>query len=160
MNLSSFTVILNENEPNDVYISANVQHPTHFIKLYSFLPFFSLKDLENIHIYVCVLCIVYIYWCVYFYISACDLAKEQKRNFGDDIALQLRAARRKRWNVQEDRRLMQEIELKTYLDKLIQEDMENRLAKLKMDDTKNEELIKAESSEIEQECVRYNFWSS
>ncbi|XP_031628254.1 E3 ubiquitin-protein ligase CHIP [Contarinia nasturtii] len=83
---------------------------------------------------------------------ACDLAKEQKRNFGDDIALQLRAARKKRWNIQEERRICQEIQLQTYLNKLIQEDMENRLAKLKTDDTKNEEVIKTESSQIEQEC--------
>lgn len=85
---------------------------------------------------------------------ACDLAKEQKRNFGDDIALQLRAARKKRWTIQEERRICQEISLQTYLNKLIQEDMENRLAKLKTDDTRNEDDIKAESSEIEQECVR------
>ena len=30
-----------------------------------------------------------------------DLAREQKLNFGDDIAFQLRLARKKRWNVQE-----------------------------------------------------------
>lgn len=84
---------------------------------------------------------------------ACDLAKEQKRNFGDDIALQLRSARKKRWNVQEERRLCQEIQLQSYLNKLINEDMENRIAKLKIDDTKNEENIKTEAAEIEQECV-------
>lgn len=86
---------------------------------------------------------------------ACDLAKEQKRNFGDDIALQLRAARKKRWNVQEERRICQEIALQTYLNKLIREDMENRIAKLKTDDTKNEEEIKKEAAEIEQECVSF-----
>lgn len=88
---------------------------------------------------------------------ACDLAKEQKRNFGDDIALQLRAARKKRWNVQEERRICQEIQLQSYLNKLINEDMENRIAKLKTDDTKNEEDIKKEAVEIEQECVRLLF---
>lgn len=82
------------------------------------------------------------------------MAKEQKRNFGDDIASQLRTARKKRWNVQEERRICQEIQLQTYLSKLIQEDMENRSAKLKIDDTKNEEAIKKELVEIEQECVR------
>lgn len=81
------------------------------------------------------------------------MAKEQKRNFGDDIALQLRSARKKRWNVQEERRLCQEIQLQSYLNKLINEDMENRIAKLKIDDTKNEENIKTEAAEIEQECV-------
>lgn len=81
------------------------------------------------------------------------MAKEQKRNFGDDIALQLRSARKKRWNVQEEKRLCQEIALQSYLNKLMNEDMENRIAKLKLDDTKNEETIKQESTEIEQECV-------
>lgn len=82
------------------------------------------------------------------------MAKEQKRNFGDDIALQLRAARKKRWNVQEERRICQEIQLQTYLNKLINEDMENRIAKLKTDDTKNEDDTKREAADIEQECVR------
>lgn len=91
-----------------------------------------------------------------FVFVACDLAKEQKRNFGDDIALQLRSARKKRWTVQEERRICQEIELQTYLNRLIQEDMENRMAKLKIDDSKNEDDIKKESADIEQECVRLN----
>lgn len=91
---------------------------------------------------------------LFYCVEACDLAKEQKRNFGDDIALQLRAARKKRWNIQEDRRICQEIQLQTYLNKLINEDLENRLAKLKTEDSKNEEDIKKEAVEIEQECVR------
>lgn len=86
-------------------------------------------------------------------IAACDLAKEQKRNFGDDIAAQLRAARKKRWNVQEERRICQEIQLQSYLNRLINEDMENRIAKLKCDDTLNEETVKTKTVEIEQECV-------
>lgn len=89
-----------------------------------------------------------------YHFAACDLAKEQKRNFGDDIALQLRVARKKRWTVQEERRICQEIELQSYLNKLIQEDMENRLAKLKTDETQNEVSIQQESAEIERECVR------
>lgn len=43
--------------------------------------------------------------------AALDLAKEQKLNFGDDIASLLRAARKKRWNTAEERRIAQEIEL-------------------------------------------------
>ena len=46
-----------------------------------------------------------------------DLAREQKLNFGDDIAVQLRIARKKRWNIQEEKRLHQEIELQTYLNR-------------------------------------------
>lgn len=81
------------------------------------------------------------------------MAKEQKRNFGDDIALQLRAARKKRWLVQEEKRICQEIQLQSYLNKLINNDMENRIANLKIDDTKDEESVKKEAAEIEQDCV-------
>lgn len=48
---------------------------------------------------------------------ALDLAKEQKKNFGDDIASQLRLARKKRFNIQEEKRISQEIELQAYLNK-------------------------------------------
>lgn len=52
-----------------------------------------------------------------------DLAKEQKMNFGDDIASALRSAKKKRWNVLEEKRIQQEIALQTYLNKLIKEEM-------------------------------------
>lgn len=83
------------------------------------------------------------------------MAKEQKRNFGDDIALQLRNARKKRWTIQEEKRICQEIELQSYINRLISEDMQNRIAKIKIDsdDTVNEEVTKARASEIEMECV-------
>jgi len=48
---------------------------------------------------------------------ACDLAKEQRRNFGDDIASQLRLARKKRFTVQEEKRICKEIELQTYINR-------------------------------------------
>ena len=48
-------------------------------------------------------------------LSAQDLGKEQKLNFGDDIASMLRLARKKRWNVQEEKRICKEIELQDYL---------------------------------------------
>jgi STIP1 homology and U-box containing protein 1 len=47
------------------------------------------------------------------------LAKEQKLNFGDDVASQLRLARKKRWNVEEERRVCQEIELQSYLNRYV-----------------------------------------
>jgi hypothetical protein len=53
-------------------------------------------------------------------ITANDLAREQKLNFGDDIASQLRLARKKRWNVQEEKRIAQEIELQVITKLLIQ----------------------------------------
>lgn len=58
---------------------------------------------------------------------ASDLAKEQHLNFGDDIACQLRIAKKKRWTALEERRIQQEIELQTYLNKLINEDKERHI---------------------------------
>lgn len=88
-----------------------------------------------------------------FLFAACDLAKEQKRNFGDDIASQLRLARKKRWNILEERRICQEIQLQSYLNKLISEDMERRLGQIKLDEDANEDDRKTKMTEIEVECV-------
>jgi len=60
-----------------------------------------------------------------------DLAREQKQNFGDDIAVQLRMARKKRWNLQEEKRLQQEIELQSYLNRLILEDRDRKTEDLR-----------------------------
>ena len=60
-----------------------------------------------------------------------DLAREQKLNFGDDIAIQLRIARKKRWNLQEEKRIQQEIELQTYLNRLILEDKDRKAEDLR-----------------------------
>lgn len=80
-----------------------------------------------------------------------DLAKEQKLNFGDDIACQLRAARKKRWNVQEEKRIAQEIELQSYINRLIREDTERQIDKLRQegntDDQTQEKIM-----ELEQNC--------
>ena len=48
-----------------------------------------------------------------------DLAKEQKLNFGDEIAATLRMAKKRRWNNIEDRRIQQEIDLQSYLNRLV-----------------------------------------
>lgn len=56
--------------------------------------------------------------------SANDLAKDSKKHFGDDITGALRHAKRKRWAQIEDRRIQQEIELQSYLNRLMKEDME------------------------------------
>lgn len=47
---------------------------------------------------------------------AFDLAREQKQNFGDDIAYQLRLARKRRWNLQEEKRICQEIEMQNTIE--------------------------------------------
>lgn len=86
-----------------------------------------------------------------------DLAREQKRNFGDDIACQLRIARKKRWNVMEEKRICQEIELHSYLNRLIKKDVESRLEELKLsaekNDTENEEDLEQKQKEVEAEGV-------
>lgn len=68
---------------------------------------------------------------------ASDLAKDQRLNFGDDIASQLRMAKKRRWNVLEERRIQQEIELQTYLNNLILEDKERKLSRLKENGVKD-----------------------
>nr|CAD7395106.1 unnamed protein product [Timema cristinae] len=87
-----------------------------------------------------------------------DLAREQKLNFGDDIACQLRAARKKRWTVQEEKRLAQEIELQSYLNRLIREDTERRIEQEKLNKSREPAHLQEIVWELEQQCVsnRYN----
>lgn len=82
---------------------------------------------------------------------ALDLAKDQKLNFGDDIASALRAARKKRHSVLEEKRIAQEIELQSYLNKLIREDKDSQLAKL-MDAEGPTEAVQDKAREIEEKC--------
>ncbi|KAH9502472.1 STIP1 y and U box-containing protein 1 [Bulinus truncatus] len=63
-----------------------------------------------------------------------DLAKEQKLNFGDDITNTLRIAKKRRWNSIEEKRIQQEIELQTFLNRLIKEDRDRKIESLKKDD--------------------------
>ncbi|VEN47899.1 unnamed protein product [Callosobruchus maculatus] len=85
---------------------------------------------------------------------AVDLAKEQKLNFGDDIAAQLRSARKKRFSVQEEKRISQEIELHSYLNRLIEKDKESQIAKVKQDEGDNEKSNE-KILEIEEKCDNY-----
>ncbi|KAJ8679257.1 hypothetical protein QAD02_015044 [Eretmocerus hayati] len=62
---------------------------------------------------------------------AVDLAKEQKLNFGDEMTSVLRQARKKRFQIKEEQRINQEIELQSYLNRLIIMDAEKSLAELK-----------------------------
>ena len=59
------------------------------------------------------------------------MAKEQKLNYGDDMTSVLRQARKKRFQIKEEQRISQEIELQTYLNRLIAQDTEKSLAELK-----------------------------
>lgn len=82
-----------------------------------------------------------------------DLAKEQKLNFGDDIASQLRTARKKRWTVQEEKRIAQEIELLTYLNRLILQDTETQIQKVKENpDGLNDDEVQDKIMNLERQC--------
>lgn len=56
--------------------------------------------------------------------TAHDLAKDQKLNFGDEVTGALRQAKKRRWNMIEEKRIQQEIALQSYLNKLVNEDRE------------------------------------
>jgi len=73
------------------------------------------------------------------YQQAYELAREQKLNFGDDIAAALRSAKKKRWNALEEKRIQTEIELETYLTRLVIEDKERSLGVIDERDVVNEE---------------------
>lgn len=83
-----------------------------------------------------------------------DLAREQKLNFGDDIASQLRIARKKRWNVQEEKRIAQEIELQSYLNRLVRQDLEQQLEKIHEEGLSEEEATE-HAMLLEQQCDNY-----
>lgn len=85
--------------------------------------------------------------------KASDLAKDQKLNFGDDIAYQLRLARKKRWLILEERRILQEIELQQYLNRLIVEDKQRQLDGLQT--TKNANSSGKEATKIIERCDNY-----
>ncbi|KAH7943859.1 hypothetical protein HPB52_012002 [Rhipicephalus sanguineus] len=75
-----------------------------------------------------------------------DLAREQKLNFGDDIACQLRLARKRRWQLIEEKRLQQEIELQTYLNQLILLDKQKRVQEMKMMGTRQGDIERVEAA--------------
>ncbi|XP_037287273.2 STIP1 homology and U-box containing protein 1 isoform X1 [Rhipicephalus microplus] len=75
-----------------------------------------------------------------------DLAREQKLNFGDDIACQLRLARKRRWQLIEEKRLQQEIELQTYLNQLILLDKKKRVQEMKMMGTRQGDIERVEAA--------------
>ncbi|UYV75866.1 CHIP [Cordylochernes scorpioides] len=81
---------------------------------------------------------------------ASDLAREQKLNYGDDIAYQLRVSKKRKWNLQEEKRIQQEIELQTYLNSLINDDIE-RKTKETEENGSNSETV----SKIKEKCEKF-----
>lgn len=80
--------------------------------------------------------------------AAVDLAKEQKLNYGDDITNVLRQARRRRFQVREEQRISQDIELQTYLNQLIVDDAKRNLATLQEQETAKDSDVETNSAEF------------
>uniref|UniRef100_A0A0M3I422 E3 ubiquitin-protein ligase CHIP n=1 Tax=Ascaris lumbricoides TaxID=6252 RepID=A0A0M3I422_ASCLU len=68
-----------------------------------------------------------------------DLAMCQKLNFGDEITAQLRLAKRQIFRRDEEKRITQEIQLQSYLNRLMDEDLERNLEKLRANKAKEKE---------------------
>ncbi|VDH89038.1 E3 ubiquitin-protein ligase CHIP-like [Mytilus galloprovincialis] len=75
-----------------------------------------------------------------------DLAKEQKLNFGDDIAGALRMAKKRRWNAIEEKRIKEEIELQSYINNLIIEDKKRKLEKLREETSDQESFTEVQNA--------------
>nr|CAG4648795.1 EOG090X0AJZ [Polyphemus pediculus] len=82
-----------------------------------------------------------------------DLALEQKMNFGDDITSQLRLAKKHHFTQQESKRIKEESELQTYVQRLIREDRDKQIERLshKSDSADKENEI----SNIERTADKY-----
>lgn len=85
---------------------------------------------------------------------AVDLAKEQKLNYGDDMTSILRQARKRLFQLSEEQRIAQDIELQSYLNQLIVEDAERSLAALKEQETTKETNGKSEGEGMSNEFTR------
>ncbi|KAK0402677.1 hypothetical protein QR680_016470 [Steinernema hermaphroditum] len=61
---------------------------------------------------------------------ACDLSLAQKLAYGDEIAALVRHARREKFRIEEEKRCTQEIELQSYLNRLMDDDLQRRVNSL------------------------------
>lgn len=78
--------------------------------------------------------------------TAFELAKKDSGSYYDDtIASKLRLARKKKWNAQEEKRIKQEIDLQTYINRLILEDRDRRFAEIQDETSSSEEVSKIEA---------------
>jgi len=82
--------------------------------------------------------------------TAFELAKKDPGSYYDDtISSKLRLARKKKWNLQEEKRIQQEIDLQAYISKLILEDRDRKMNKLKKDsdsyDEVSDDIVKVEA---------------
>lgn len=69
-------------------------------------------------------------------------------NYGDDITSVLRQARKRRFQVREEQRIAQDIELQTYLSQLIVDDAKRNLSVLQEQETTKDSDTDASSTEF------------
>lgn len=86
--------------------------------------------------------------------TAFELAKKDPSSYYDDtISSKLRMARKKKWTIQEEKRIQEEIELQSYLNRLIIEDKNRRSAKLR-EENENYDEVSGEIATIEEDSDR------
>lgn len=74
--------------------------------------------------------------------TAFELAKKDPGSYYDDtISSKLRLARKKKWNLQEEKRIQQDIEMQSYINRLILEDRDRKMDALKADSESYDEVI-------------------
>jgi len=90
---------------------------------------------------------------------AMDLARDQKFNFGDEIASGIRLAKKQRWNALEEKRIAQEIELQTYINKLIKEDIQRQISDFKNESKNEAQMEKLETEMMEKQTQLHELFS-
>lgn len=78
--------------------------------------------------------------------QAHELAKELHENYGDEITRTIRNLKRKRWNFLEDKRIKQEIELQTYLNRLMLDDKQKQITKIRENTVGGKKSVVSSSS--------------
>ncbi|WKY12796.1 hypothetical protein Q1695_003973 [Nippostrongylus brasiliensis] len=81
--------------------------------------------------------------------QAKELASSQKMNFGDEIHAQMRLARREKFRMEEEKRVKEEGELQIYLRRLINDDVNRRVAEL-VSNSEGDSKQNAMAEDIEQ----------
>lgn len=84
--------------------------------------------------------------------TAHELARKEPGSYYDDtIASKLRLGRKKKWNASEEKRIQQEIELQTYLNRLVLEDRDRQMDSLK-DQSQSYDEVSDQISVVETEA--------
>lgn len=78
-----------------------------------------------------------------------ELSKELNENYGDEITRTIRNAKRRRWNFIEESRVKQETELHKYLNRLMLDDKQKQMAKVKSAKVDGEERVMSQGQHIQ-----------